>query len=103
MRFFAYILSLYVLVLTTIPCVDVQKDDNLHKIELENSASEHHNHETDNCSPFCTCDCCVSPIIYQANNLQLNYFSLAQNISSEYKSTFITSLFATIWQPPKLS
>ena len=102
MKYFAFILSVYVLVLTAIPCVDVPKDDNLHKIELSNTTSDHHEHDTDLCSPFCTCDCCDSPII---NNSTIHFTCtpIAQKILTEYNNSFVSSLFATIWQPPKLS
>jgi hypothetical protein len=61
MKFFATILSLYILLLTAIPCVDHPEDHTLQKIEITQSATDNHQHEGDQCSPFCTCDCCVSP------------------------------------------
>lgn len=104
MKVLAFILSFYVLVLAAMPCVDVPKDNNLHNFELTNSLSDHHEHENDLCSPFCTCDCCVSPII---NNLTV-YFTficspLAQKLTKEYDNSFVSSPITTIWHPPKLS
>ena len=58
MKLFAYILSFVVLALTAIPCVDVPKDNSVQKIELSNTTSDHHQSDTDHCSPFCTCQCC---------------------------------------------
>ena len=101
MKYFAFILSVYVLVLTAIPCVDVPKDDNLHKIELSNTTSDHHENDHDICSPFCTCDCCVSPIITNSN-IQLTCVPITQTLESEYNNSFISSPFVTIWQPPKV-
>ncbi|MBK8808019.1 MAG: hypothetical protein IPO21_15780 [Bacteroidales bacterium] len=102
MKYFAFILSVYVLVLTAIPCVDVPKDNTVQKIELTNSTSEHHEHTTDLCSPFCTCDCCASPIL---NNSTIHFTCtpIAQKIITGYNNSFVSSLFASIWQPPKLS
>jgi len=102
MKILTFILSLYVLVLTAIPCFDVPKDNDLHKIELSNTSSDHQENDTDLCSPFCTCDCCVSPII---NNsiIKFTCTSIAQKLTTEYYNYFVSSLFATIWQPPKLT
>jgi len=102
MKYFAFILSVYVLVLTAIPCVDLPKDDNLHKTELTNSATEHHEHTTDQCSPFCVCVCCATPII---NNSTIHFTCtpIAKKILTEYNKSFVSSPFVTIWQPPKLS
>lgn len=102
MKYFAFILSVYVLVLTGIPCVDVPKDNTMQKNELSNSSSDHHEHTTDLCSPFCTCDCCVSPILTNSS-IQFTCTSIVQKLLSEYSNSFISSLYATIWQPPKLS
>ena len=102
MKVLALILSVYVLVLTAIPCVDVPKDDNLHKTEITNSSSDQHEHTTDLCSPFCTCDCCVSPIINNST-IVFTCTPITQKITTAYYNSFVSSLFATIWQPPKLS
>lgn len=102
MKYFAFILSVYVLVLTAIPCVDVPKDDNLHKMELSNTTSDHHASDHDHCSPFCTCDCCVSPIINNST-IHFTFTPVVQKLTTEYHNSFVSSLFATIWQPPKLS
>ena len=61
MKIFAFILSLYIVWLTTIPCVDVPQDNTMHKIELtkQNQDNQHHD-GTDHCTPFCTCNCCQS-------------------------------------------
>lgn len=101
-KFFAYILSVYVLVLTAIPCIDEPKDYALHKIELSNTTSDNDENHKDHCSPFCTCDCCVSPIINNST-FQVAITRFSQELISEYTISFISSLFTTIWQPPKLS
>jgi len=102
MKNLAFILSVYVLALTAIPCVDVPKDDVLHKTELSNTASEHHEHTTDLCSPFCTCDCCVSPIVNNNSTVPFACSSHIQGLFAEYKNFFVSALYVAIWQPPKL-
>jgi len=65
MKFFACILSVYILFLSAIPCVDRPEDHSLQRIEVTQNHPESHQHNTDQCSPFCTCECCVSPVIQQ--------------------------------------
>ena len=55
MKILTFILSLYVLVLTAIPCVDVPKDNNVQKIVLAQSSTDNHQNDVDSCSLFCTC------------------------------------------------
>jgi len=99
----AFILSLYVLTLTTIPCVDVSSDHHEHSTELTYPASGHHGDETDHCSPFCTCDCCVPPIIIHSPAPFNSIVPLAQELTTAYHIPFVTIPFASIWQPPKIS
>jgi len=103
MKAFAYILSFYILVLTAIPCIDVPKDNTLRKVELSKAISDKQDKDSDHCSPFCTCLCCASSIIYQVYAFQFDNLSLIQKHYSEYKSDFISNNYSTIWQPPKLS
>lgn len=102
MKILTFILSFYVLVLTAIPCVDVPKDNSVNKYELANTSSDHHENDTDLCSPFCTCVCCVSPILNNST-IQFTYAFIAQKLIVENNNSFVSSLFITIWQPPKLN
>jgi hypothetical protein len=103
MKIFACILSLYILALTAIPCVDHPEDHTLQKIEITQSATGNHQHEGDQCSPFCTCDCCVSPIIHQDFIVRLDSFSfLLGCFTPEYASAFVSCYSGFIWQPPQL-
>ncbi len=102
MKFLAAILSIYVLVLTLLPCVDVPTDNLLHKTELTKASTEKHTDDGDHCSPFCTCQCCASPMVshFQMFNFQTATI-LEQRIFS-YHNLDYTSPFYSIWQPPKL-
>lgn len=103
MRFFTVIFSLYVCYLIALPCIDKHDENDIHVHELsQNNENDSDNH-TNHCSPFCTCDCCVSPVL---NNFIVVNFSKQQYSStnhSTYTSSFNSSHFASIWQPPKLS
>lgn len=103
MKLFACILSFYILVLTAVPCIDVLQDNTLQKVELSDSTTGHHHNNTDHCSPFCACNCCVSPILYQDYVNQFNGFSFSQKCLSAYTSAYIYSPYTVIWQPPKIS
>lgn len=101
MKYFAFILSVYVLGLTVIPCVDVPKDDNLHKIELSNTSSDHHETNHDLCSPFCICVCCVAPIIIlTANSNTICSFEIKKMVS-KYTNDIGSFLISKVWQPPQ--
>ncbi len=80
MKAFAYILSLYMLVLTAISCIDVPKENALYKAEFYQNTPNSHQNNADHCSPSCTCQCCqknffVSIIIsiYAFNELEVRY------------------------------
>ena len=103
MKHLTYILSLYILVLTVIPCIDVHQVGTLQKIEQAGTASNNHSAEKDHCSPFCTCQCCASPIVFNAFAVDFKRFEYSQKYHSEYASDSISSPSASIWQPPKIS
>lgn len=87
--------------LTAIPCIDVHSDNLLSKVETQNT-SNNHSDSSDHCSPFCTCDCCVSPIFQHDCNLEFKGLSFEQKHISEYLTSYISSIYSSIWQPPKL-
>ncbi len=100
MKILPFILSLYILVLTAIPCIDEPNDISLNKIT--HSISGNQQTDIDHCSPFCTCDCCVSPIIYKSYMIQFNSYSLYQKQYSTYSSNYNLVHYASIWQPPQI-
>jgi hypothetical protein len=102
MKILAYILSLYILVLTAIPCIDIPYNNSLQKIELTTKTTDNHQNDIDDCSPFCTCQCCATPVVFQISIIDFKSFSFSKKIYSEYTSNYISSLNASIWQPPKL-
>jgi len=104
MKFIACILSFYIMVLLAIPCADHQKDHVLQKKEMASAAHHDKDHMGDQCSPFCTCDCCVSPIIYQDYTVILDSFAILMgSYSSENPFDSVTFYSGSIWQPPQIS
>jgi len=102
MKFFTAILSLYILILTVIPCVDMVKDNAVQKIEFSTDTAQNLPVDIDQCSPFCTCNCCVTPIVMQTYIIQFTCFYYTQNRPSEYTSHYHSSMGSSIWQPPQL-
>lgn len=104
MKLLASILSFYILLLTAIPCIDQPEDYTLQKTEIAQNTTDSHQHEGDQCSPFCTCDCCVSPIIQLDFIVRLDSFSfLMGTFSPDYATAFVSCYSGSIWQPPQLS
>ncbi|MDD4968660.1 MAG: hypothetical protein PHT07_04440 [Paludibacter sp.] len=103
MKAFACILSLYILILTAIPCVDVPQDNATQKIELSQSSNSPQHNDLDTCSPFCVCNCCVSPISLLVYRVSFTCYSITRINFIKYSASFTSFNTASIWQPPKLS
>jgi len=101
MRYLAVILSVYVMVLTAIPCTDVHAAD-INPVSLE--LSEHSpnlTNDLDLCSPFCFCHCCQTLTFPSFNNGLLSDVEvLTLNIT--FNESKLSSPFSSIWQPPKI-
>jgi hypothetical protein len=103
MKTAAYILSFIVVALTAAPCLDEPQDNTLAQTEISQHPSHNHANEADHCSPFCTCMCCASPVIYTAGNFSISLLSFVTRNFVVYKSDFDPAPSSSIWQPPKLS
>ncbi|MEO8088212.1 MAG: DUF6660 family protein [Bacteroidota bacterium] len=100
-KIFAAVLAAYMLSLFLLPCTgNCNSDEHGSSIAFQ-ATQDHHEHENDNCSPFCLCDCC-STIITVVHSTQLNAFIpsvekkfciLTQSFFSEYSDD--------CWQPPR--
>jgi len=105
MRLLTYILSLYILVLMVIPCLDAPEFSGCGNVHLTQKTinTTQELPDVDFCSPFCVCSCCVSSISNQEVlhiDFTCNSFSPVQY--PKYTSAFSSFNFASIWQPPKL-
>lgn len=102
MKFFAYILSVYIVVLTIMPCVDIHQDTISQNIELLTTSSNTHQTNSDHCSPFCTCTCCATSVVLQNTVIQFKCFPIDIEQLFEYDLSYSTSEYYSIWQPPKI-
>jgi hypothetical protein len=101
MRFLAHILVLVVLFLSLIPCSDKITIDAI----TANDSHSGHDHSEDHreeCTPFCTCSCCSTNIVFLSETIVIaevpQLFSQNLFFYQESKSHF----FHSIWQPPKV-
>jgi len=103
MRIIAFILALYVMVLTVIPCIDVPQDNSKHKTEFSQQKQDSHHHsDTDHCSPFCTCNCCSTSVILQEIPCCTECLVSEVAIFNIYLPASFSNPSFFIWQPPKL-
>ncbi|MDP2338873.1 MAG: hypothetical protein Q8N05_20965 [Bacteroidota bacterium] len=103
MKFFACIFSLYLLSLSIVPCVDEAMGNALHQIEFSSDTTGNLPNDFDECSPFCTCNCCVSPVVILQYYIQFDCFYFIQNHPTEYSQNYFSTIGSAIWQPPHLS
>ncbi|WP_460474266.1 DUF6660 family protein [Emticicia fontis] len=110
MKILQFILSMYILTLSFLPCGDVEDCNEVGNVPVIFSQSSHSEHQDDAefCSPFCICTCCGTNISY---NFHIPFLAsedqpyvFTQNLRVAYKNdSSLSNFFGNIWQPPKLS
>lgn len=106
MRIFAFIFSFYLLALAVMPCSDKEDCKNIGNEQTTFSTTDHSDHESDteNCSPFCACACCGQSVTNIFHPVVLyNLTPLAGQKFTIYNTSFISEVYLSIWQPPKIS
>ena len=105
MKFLAFSLSLFFMVLTMVPCSDAasgfgDKVCVAEDVHLEQSQDEH----TDLCTPFCVCNCCgMSMAVSQIKKLlPEKIFLLVKADITESGYGYSLLFNAGVWQPPKI-
>jgi hypothetical protein len=102
MKIFAYILSFYMVALTLLPCVDLPEDNCVHTQHFSTQTSQTQHDARDTCSPFCSCNCCSSPLVCITTRIEIESESRITEFVSGYRCGSLLQPFASIWQPPKL-
>jgi len=101
MKIIAVILSVYVMVLTAMPCTDVHAaDTNSVVLELLEQ-DQYHSYDVDLCSPFCFCVCCQThpqPVAYFTFQIDFTGFNLTVPSIVQNERECIISFF----RPPKV-
>ncbi|HPT21395.1 MAG TPA: hypothetical protein PLR88_05565 [Bacteroidales bacterium] len=103
MKFFTFILSFYILGLIAMPCADIKADNSSHKEKMTEHSTDSRHHDHHHCSPFCTCECCVTPVITDDTIIEFNSYNYFSKVFDAYSIAYIPNQLFLIWQPPKLS
>jgi hypothetical protein len=104
MKWFVYILSLYLLAISCIPCTDevATLDNSTQTILLLTDTQTDASQETDLCSPLCVCSCCAGFVLSTVQHTLPKAIGFSQAIKSLYKQESLSCLSFSIWQPPKI-
>ena len=102
MKIIASIFIIVALSLSFVPCAD-----DLEKVKTEVQQSDdfdHPDHSEDDCTPFCSCACCGSAIIFEIVEIEeKGSVEIFSEYQSDYTPTHATSYHAPIWHPPTMS
>jgi len=93
------------LYLACLPCGDsIECNPKMEKtISAENNHQEHQ-HESESCTPFCTCSCCAVPAFFVAySKAQIDKPTFQSRKYPLYNIALNADVYYSIWQPPKLS
>ncbi len=98
--------SFYLLALAIMPCSD--KEDCKYQIASQSTfaTTDHSDHDSDteNCSPFCMCACCGQSLSSPFTNYCLPFHvSISLDKFLVYNTSFVSEVYMSIWQPPKIS
>ncbi|MFC3336471.1 DUF6660 family protein [Flavobacterium palustre] len=107
MKFTNTILSIIFLILSCLPCADIEVNSAAHtKTELASNHDEHsHDKEHDLCSPFCICSCCGSQMASYSQSIIIDFPIPSIGIKTQlptYKSILSSNFYGSIWQPPQI-
>jgi hypothetical protein len=99
MRLIALFFSFYILFLTALPCADVPSKSKAQDTPISQSSASHE----DECSPFCTCNCCATAMVCQIQTVDFQVTTIVREHLTSYPTLIVTQRSGDIWQPPQLS
>lgn len=108
-KYLAYFFSVYLFILACLPCSDSSECADYAQTSQVAQADTHqdHSHETEACSPFCTCSCCgvQVPQISFSNPLPQPKAPVQEETKaySLYRPSACPDFYGNIWQPPKIA
>jgi hypothetical protein len=104
MKFLVLLFNLYLLVLPCLPCGDVDDcaNEKPTTVSLQKGNNPKEEHKSDNCTPFCHCACCTSPVTFLTHTIEKNIVTYFIKKNYILQSTqYATNSTDAIWQPPK--
>jgi hypothetical protein len=88
------------------PCGDDMVVSNNNEYSISHVEDSSHNHDSeseDNCSPFCICQCCGSPINLPLNDLiSSNKKAENSNLYPNYIFNYSFDFKGGVWHPPSI-
>lgn len=103
MKFFALIMASLVLLLSFTPCMDESANSTKAKAEFSKVHDQQKDNDTDNCSPFCTCNCCAG-FTFNIFPFKIEYLDFLSSLKKGViLPTKVSGIALPIWQPPQLS
>ncbi len=101
MRLISILFSVYMMLLVALPCAEMAEKDHSNNAPISQSSENHD--DCNDCSPFCFCNCCASPMICHVEAIDLQVSIIARKQETSYPRLSITQRSGDIWQPPQLS
>jgi hypothetical protein len=105
LKWSSLIFSLYIIVQSCLPCGDSQECDVTKIGQSFELATQHsdHEHEKENCTPFCSCSCCGSQVYKALAEFHVSKIvHYAEKAVPFYQVSFNSQYTGKIWQPPKI-
>lgn len=108
MKFLTITFAFYILILPCFPCADKEECNDSSKTQITTSSSDHkdHQHESENCNPFCSCACCGQiffPNFHPDKAVNSKPIGILKQQFFYTNISLSSDFFGNIWQPPKLS
>jgi hypothetical protein len=100
-----FILSGFMLYLSFLPCGDSVECNAKTEMKITTTDNhQQHEHQTEACTPFCSCSCCAASVFYSAlSKIQASKIVFQSEKFPLLNEDANTDVFSSIWQPPKLS
>lgn len=103
MKLCAFIMASLVLWLSCVPCSEAAYTANAKaKAEISKFNNQQEHNDTDNCSPFCTCNCCFGFTLAFFSCQIENPIFPADVKTLAYLPAKISEIALPVWQPPQL-
>ncbi|RYY71277.1 MAG: hypothetical protein EOO13_03675 [Chitinophagaceae bacterium] len=104
MKYFTVLMSLYMLLLSCMPCndsIDCNEDTG---VSVVSKTADHNDHEDEeNCTPFCVCACCAAPVFQAPVAFTIRKFCPRIQLNFYLEEAFYTTSQSRIWQPPRIA
>ncbi|SHL47615.1 hypothetical protein SAMN05444266_103452 [Chitinophaga jiangningensis] len=102
MKLLVYIFSLYLLVLSCIPCNDaLAAVPGISLTTISTAPAEQHADHVDFCSPLCVCSCCNVQLTTVSHWQYVVIHPQQQYIYPVYTASIAIAGSNAIWQPPR--